>query len=55
MLCLPAAYLYTVVAAPPALRTLFYADLFSWIGIMAHGMFYTGLSIGLTRMMVHVL
>jgi hypothetical protein len=42
MLCLPVSYLYTVTGAPPVLRTLFYADLFSWIGIMAHGMFYTG-------------
>jgi hypothetical protein len=33
------------VGAPPVLRTLFYADLFSWIGIMAHGMFYTGLTL----------
>jgi hypothetical protein len=42
ILCLPLAYVYTVLGAPPVLRTLFYADLFSWIGIMAHGMFYTG-------------
>jgi hypothetical protein len=42
ILCLPLAYVYTVLEAPPVLRTLFYADLFSWIGIMAHGMFYTG-------------
>lgn len=41
VLCLPLSYLYTVLGAPPVLRTLFYADLFSWIGIMAHGMFYT--------------
>ena len=31
----------TISLAPPVLRDLFWADLASWIAIMAHGMFYT--------------
>lgn len=40
---LPLTYYQTVRAAPPVLFNLFIADLFSWIAIMAHGMFYTGM------------
>ncbi|XP_023323954.1 solute carrier family 45 member 3 [Eurytemora carolleeae] len=38
---LPLTYYQTIRAAPPVLFNLFIADLFSWIAIMAHGMFYT--------------
>jgi len=41
LVCLPLSYYHTLHTAPPVLRNLFYADLASWIGIMAHGMFYT--------------
>ena len=40
-LCLPLNFYRTIASAPPVLRDLFWADLASWIAIMAHGMFYT--------------
>merc|ERR1719225_1118842 len=40
-LCLPLNFYRTISSAPPVLRDLFWADLASWIAIMAHGMFYT--------------
>jgi len=40
-LCLPLNFYRTISLAPPVLRDLFWADLASWIAIMAHGMFYT--------------
>lgn len=40
-LCLPLNFCRTISTAPPVLRDLFWADLASWIAIMAHGMFYT--------------
>jgi len=40
-LCLPLNFSRTISSAPPVLRDLFWADLASWIAIMAHGMFYT--------------
>ena len=42
VLYLPFSYYQTLRSAPPVLLNLFLADLFSWIAIMAHGMFYTG-------------
>ena len=41
MLCLPLDFYRTISGAPPILQTLFWTDLASWVGIMAHGMFYT--------------
>jgi len=40
-LCLPLDFYRTISAAPNILQTLFWTDLASWVGIMAHGMFYT--------------
>ena len=38
---MPLDFYRTISAAPAILQTLFWTDLASWVGIMAHGMFYT--------------
>ena len=40
-MCLPLDFCRTISSAPAILQRLFWTDLASWVGIMAHGMFYT--------------